>query len=136
MKTLAQVMKAPVITVKPQDSAIDLGHLARRHQIRHFPVVENDRLIGIVTDRTIREATTSPRIFQLLLDLMATVDRVRVEEIINPNVITAPPDMSLPAAAKLMLERKIGCLPVVKDGKLIGIVTRSDVLGALADQAQ
>lgn len=136
MKTLAQVMKAPVITAKPQDTAVDLGHLARRHQIRHFPVVEGDKLVGIVTDRTIREATTSPRIFQLLLDLLATVDRVRVEEIINPNVITGPPDMPLPEAAKLMLERKIGCLPVVKDGKLIGIVTTADVLGALVDQAE
>ena len=136
MKTLAQVMKAPVITVKAQDNAIDLCDLARKHQISHFPVVENDKLVGIVTDRTIREATTSPRIYQLLLDLLATVDRVRIEEIINPNVITAPPDMPLPEAAKLMLERKIGCLPVVKDGKLIGIVTTSDVLGALVDQAQ
>ena len=136
MKTLAQVMTAPVITVKPQDNAIDLGHLARKHQIRHFPVVENDQLVGIVTDRTIREATTSPRIFQLLLDLMATLDHVRVEEIINPQVITAPPDMPLREAAKLMQERKIGCLPVVKDGKLIGIVTTSDVLSALVDQAQ
>lgn len=136
MKTLAQVMTAPVITVKPQDNAIDLCHLARKHQIRHFPVVENDQLVGIVTDRTIREATTSPRIFQLLLDLLATVDHVRVEDIINPQVITAPPDMPLPEAAKLMQERKIGCLPVVKDGKLIGIVTTSDVLDALVDQAQ
>lgn len=136
MKMLAEVMKAPVVTVEGQHTAIDVQRIARRHEIRHFPVVEGDKLIGIVTDRTVREATTSPRIFSLLLDLLATVDRIQVAEIMETSVITAPPDMSLPDAVKLMREHRIGCLPVVQEGRLVGIVTTSDLLVVLAEEAK
>ena len=100
----------------------------------HFPVVEGDKVIGIITDRSLREASTHPAIYNLLLDLLASLDRGRVEQIMIRDVITAPPETSVVDAVKLMREHRIGCLPVVKDGKLVGIVTASDLLWDLAAQ--
>ncbi|MBI4587239.1 MAG: CBS domain-containing protein [Candidatus Rokubacteria bacterium] len=132
MKTVREVMVSPVVTATPRDTLADLFTLSQRRQVRHFPVVENERLVGIVTDRNLREAATHPAVYNLLLDLLASLDRATVEQIMVREVITVTANTSLRDAAKLMRERRVGCLPVVEDGRLIGIVTASDLLGVLA----
>ena len=131
MRTVGQIMKSPVITTKPGETARDLLNLSGQHHIRHFPVVENDQMLGLVTERNIREATVSPRAYGLLLDLLASIDQVLVNDIMVRDVVVASPEMSLREAAQLMVERRIGCLPVLREGKLVGIVTVVDLLGAL-----
>ena len=132
MKTIGQVMKSPVVTAKPGDTLADLITLSRQRRIGHFPGVEGDKVIGIVTDRTLREASTHPAVYNLLLDLLASLDRGLVEQIMIREVVTASPGTPVAEAVKLMREHRIGCLPVVKDGKLMGIVTASDLLWDLA----
>lgn len=132
MKTIGQVMKTPVVTAKPGDTLADLVTLSRQRRIGHFPVVEGDKVIGIVTDRTLREASTHPAVYNLLLDLLASLDRGLVEQIMIRDVITASPETPVTDAVKLMREHRIGCLPVVRDGKLVGIVTAFDLLWDLA----
>lgn len=132
MKTVREVMVSPVVTATPRDTLADLFTLSQRRQVRHFPVVEHERLVGIVTDRNLREAATHPAVYNLLLDLLASLDRATVEQIMVREVVTVTANTSLRDAAKLMRERKVGCLPVVEDGRLIGIVTASDLLGVLA----
>jgi len=130
--TVGEIMKSPVTTAKPSDTAADLIDLTRRHRIRHFPVLENDQLVGIVTDRNLREATTHPRVFSLILDLIASMDRLTVQEIMTHEVVSATPETPLSEAARLMVDRKVGCLPVVKDGRLVGILTHDDLLDVFA----
>lgn len=132
MKTVGQVMKSPVVTAKAGDTLADVVTLSRQRQIGHFPVVEGDRVIGIITDRTLREASTHPAVYNLLLDLLASLDRGLVEQIMIRDVITASPETPVAEAVKLMREHRIGCLPVVRDGKLVGIVTAFDLLWDLA----
>jgi len=132
MKSIGQVMKSPVVTARPGDTLADLVTLSRQRRIGHFPVVEGDKVIGIVSDRSLREASTHPAVYNLLLDLLASLDRGLVEQIMIRNVITTPPDTPVVEAVKLMREHRIGCLPVVRDGKLVGIVTASDLLWDLA----
>ncbi len=132
MKSIGQVMKSPVVTAAPGDTLADLVTLSRQRHMGHFPVVEGDKVIGIITDRSLREASTHPAVYNLLLDLLASLDRGLVEQIMIRDVITAPPETPVVEAVKLMREHKIGCLPVVRDGKLVGIVTASDLLWDLA----
>ena len=132
---VGDIMKAPVITVEPQQTAIEVLRLEREHKITHFPVVKKERLVGIVSDRSVREATTSPMVYQRLLDLLATVDVLPIEQLMETRVITVAPETSVVEAARLLLEHKIGCLPVVKDGRLVGIVTNSDLLQVLDKEA-
>lgn len=134
MKTIGQVMKSPVMTARPGDTLADLVTLSRQRHIGHFPVVEGDKVIGIITDRTLREASTHPAVYNLLMDLLASLDRGLVEQIMIRDVITASPETPVVEAVKLMREHRIGCLPVVRDGKLVGIVTASDLLWDLAAQ--
>ena len=136
MKTVAQVMVSPVVTANPRDTLADIRTLSQRRQIRHVPIVENGKLVGILTDRTLREASTHPAVYNLLLDLLASLDRGTVEEIMirDEEVVTVPPDTSVRSAARLMRERKVGCLPVVQDGRLVGMVTTSDLLAVLSAQ--
>ena len=131
MMKVGDIMKAPVITVEPQQTAIEVLRQGRKHKIRHFPVVQKGRLVGLVSDRSVREATTSPMVYQRLLELLATVDLTSIEQIMETRVITAGPETSVVEAERLLLEHKIGCLPVVKDGQLVGIVTSSDLLQVL-----
>ena len=131
MKTVGMVMKSPVITAKPEDTLAEILKLSGRHQIRHFPVVKNGVLVGIVTDRDLREISTHPAVYNLLLNLLASLDRATLEDIMVRNVISATIDTPLAEAARIMIEKKIGCLPIEKDGQLVGIVTHTDLLAAL-----
>jgi len=136
MRTVAEVMKSPVVTADPRDTLADVRALSQRRQIRHVPVVDDGKLVGIVTDRTLREVSTHPAVYNLLLDLLASLDRGTVEQIMvrGEEVVTVPPDISVKGAARLMRERQVGCLPVVEEGRLVGIVTTSDLLAVLSDQ--
>src|SRR3989304_2298410 len=134
MKAVGQVRKSPVVTAKAGDTLADLVTLSGQRHMGRFPVVEGDKVIGIITDRSLREASTHPAVYNLLLDLLASLDRGLVEQIMIRDVITAAPETPVGDAVKLMREHRIGCLPVVKDGKLVGIVTASDLLWDLATQ--
>ena len=136
MKTVGEVMASPVVTSKPGDALADVVALSQRRRIRHFPVVEEGKLVGIITDRNLREASTHPAIYNLFLDLLASLDRGTVEQIMVREVVTVSPRTSVREAAKLMREHGVGCLPVVKEGKVVGIVTTSDLLRELSAQEE
>ena len=130
-------MKHPVVGVKPRDSAAHARVLMAQHRINQLAVFEGPRLVGIVTDRDLRDAFPS---------LAETVIRSRrrlpegadpsaipVEDVMTHDVLTDEPDTPLADAARLLRRERIGALPVVSGGRVVGIVTRSDLLEALAD---
>jgi acetoin utilization protein AcuB len=106
--------------------------LLRTRKIRHLPVVDAaDRLVGIVTDRDLRQVVFDPRIAAALGEATLTLAALTVREVMTWGVVSVRADSDLRAAAHLMRERKIGALPVVEDGHVVGILTETDVLAAI-----
>jgi len=120
-------MTREVVALPPQSTAGEALALCRERRIRHLPVLADDRLVGIVSDRDLRSATPAlgdPSRAEAL-------GRILVHEVMAREVATAHPDDPIEEAANAMRERKIGCLPVIEDDALVGIVTSSDVMEAL-----
>ena len=131
-------MKHPVHTVKPLDSIQHARELVERHRINQLPVVVDGRLAGIVTDRDLRDAFPSifdsPPFARPKRALTATDPRtVTVHEVMSPNVATVGPADSIAAAARLMRTQRIGALPVVENDRVVGILTRSDILDGFVE---
>lgn len=119
------VMRHPVFTVGPETTLEEAYRFLLEKGIRHLPVVQDGRLVGILTDRDIRLATSH------LNPKGPCPGCTRVEEVMTRGVVTAHPLDPVEEAARVMRERKIGCLPVLEDGELVGIVTGIDLLDAL-----
>jgi len=119
-----EVMHADPITITPQTTLCDAYQLMHEKNIRHLPIMENGQLVGLVTDRDLRLATS--RLAQHPFD-----PKARVREIMSHPVHTAYPNDPVERATQMMLEMKIGCMPVVEESRLVGIVTSADLLAAL-----
>lgn len=129
-------MKRQVLTVKPRDSVRHARELMEKHRVNQIPVVVDGRLAGIVTDRDLRDAF--PSVFASLGAVPRgrksgepDPDVVTVEDVMSANVLTVGPRAPIAEAARLMRHERIGALPVVDGDRLVGIVTRSDLLEAL-----
>ena len=120
-------MKQKVLTLGPEASAFEALRLCRERRIRHIPVVKDERLVGIISDRDLRDA--SPPLGDP--ERVSTMKEIRLEEVMTREVITTHPEDTIVHAAREMYERKIESLPVVDEEKLLGIVTSSDVMRAL-----
>ena len=120
-------MTHEVVTLRPETTAEEALGLSRWKRIRHFPVVEDGRLVGVVSDRDLRSATP------VLGDpgRAAALKEIRVSQTMTREPVTANPRDPIELAANVMRERRIGCLPVVEEGRLVGIITSSDVMEAL-----
>ncbi len=127
-------MKLAVHTVKPLDSVAHARALLEEHRINQLPVVVDGRLVGIVTDRDLRDAARAAQIAATKTGEPETAltnpDEIPVEAVMTPNVLTLLPSDTLEKAASLMRRERIGSVPIVTKGVLEGILTRSDVLGA------
>jgi len=120
-------MTRELVTVVSETTAAEALALCRMNRIRHLPVLEGRRLVGVISDRDLRAATPA------LGDLARAeaLDRIRVADEMARDVATAGPEDPIEDAAMAMYERKIGCLPVVDGEDLVGILTTSDVMRAL-----
>jgi CBS domain-containing protein len=104
--------------------------------IRRLPVVENGRLVGIVTLGDIREASPSAATSLSIYELNYLLSRLTIGQIMTRDPITITPDTSIEAAARLMLEHKIGGLPVVDGTRVVGIITESDIFRLLVTEGE
>jgi CBS domain-containing protein len=129
------LMTSSPITAAPTMPMFEARQLMQRHRIRHLLVVDGDELAGIVTDRDIRLNWPSQATSLSVWELNYLLARVTVGEIMNRAVIRVGPQRDARDAARLMLEHRIGALPITEDGKIIGIVTETDLLRALAEMA-
>ena len=120
-------MTREVVTLSPQDTAKAALALCRERRIRHLPVLEVGKLVGIASDRDLRSSTPA------LGDPVraAALAEILVRDVMAREVVTAVSDDPIEQAANTMRERRIGCLPVVEGGELVGIITASDVMDAL-----
>jgi acetoin utilization protein AcuB len=125
------VMSREVVTIGTSESCLDAVARMQRVRARHLPVVNRDgTLVGIVTDRDLRHLLFSPRMFEVLGSTSVDVllDGVQVAEIMSTGVVTIAPDDRLADAARVMREEKVGSLPVLEQGRVVGILTETDML--------
>jgi acetoin utilization protein AcuB len=120
-------MTREIVTLSPDETAGTALALCRERRIRHLPVLKEGRLVGIVSDRDLRSST--PAIGDA--GRAASLQEIQVEDVMARDVIAALPDDPIEQAANTMRERRIGCLPVLDGGELVGILTASDVMDAL-----
>ena len=117
-------------TADPKMSVSEARELMRRKVIRHLLVTEEERLVGIVTDRDIRLNLPSPATSLSVWEINYLLTRLTVGDVMTKAVITVEPERPIEEAARLMLEHRIGALPVVDGGLLGGILTETDLLRA------
>ncbi len=119
-KVAHEIMTTDVFTVGPQDHANLVRHIMQWKNIHHVPVVNaSDGIVGLLSSKNLEDIDTSIE------------SATRVEDIMQTEVITALPEMNADEAARIMMEQKIGCLPIVYNDKLVGIITRNDIVTRL-----
>jgi acetoin utilization protein AcuB len=129
-------MTRDVITVPPHEKIIDAFELMQGRGIRHLPVIEDGELKGLVTDRDIRLALI-PSPVSTPEDRMYHLGALeRVDEIMATDLITVAPTTTIEEAAKLMAQYKIGAVPVVGQGTLVGILTETDILSVFIEMLE
>jgi len=132
-----QIMTRRTITIGMDDHVRTVRDLFEEHAFHHLLVVEKGKLVGVISDRDLLR-NVSPFLgkFSERSEDMATLNR-RVHQIMTRKPVTISPQMNVQDAARLMLERRVSCLPVVReDGHVVGIVTWRDLLGGLCGVAR
>lgn len=126
-KTVEDLMSRNVLTVHEEDNLGDAESTMERHGFRHVPVVDGERLVGLLTQRDLLRFSASPleaRADQLDAEIKT---RTFVADVMTREITTVQPETPLVQAADLILAGRLGCLPVVSSsGKLVGIVTATD----------
>jgi len=127
-----EIMTSPAIVVSPETTLPVANTLMKENRIRHLPVVDNGRLVGIVSRGDLREASTTAAVNADSYELSFMLSKLTVGKLMTTKVLTVTQDAPIVYVAELMTEHKIACLPVVEtDGSVIGIVTESDLLKML-----
>lgn len=136
MAQLSEIMSRSLITVDKNASLRRARRILDRHRIRHLLVMDGKRLVGIVTDRDLRQAAPSSKSPLTTSEREEFMDELKVVEVMSRTLITASPDTTVREAARVMVSEKIGCLPVVNGNQLVGIVTETDLLEILVREEQ
>jgi acetoin utilization protein AcuB len=121
-------MTEEVLAVETFDSIAIARQLMAKHRVNQLPVLDNDNLVGIVTDRDIRDAYPTSLMIDRTEEIDRFADKVTVEAVMTHDVFIVRPETSLMTAVALLRRHRIGSLPVIKDKTLVGIITRSDIL--------
>lgn len=129
-------MIAPVITVEASSPISAAHHLMKNNNVRRLPVLNNNKLVGIITIGDVREASPSDATTLSIWELNYLWAQLTVEKIMTRDILTVTPETPILDAAQTMLEKKVSGLPVMSDGKLVGIVTESDIFRMLIKSRQ
>ncbi len=125
-------MKRNLITISPDTSVLKAREIIEEHRISHLPITDGKaRLLGIVTDRDLKEAWASPASTLSVYELTYVLQKLAVETIMTRDVITATADMTVERAARILHDNRIGALPVVENDRLVGIITTTDLMEVL-----
>jgi CBS domain-containing protein len=119
-KAVKEIMMSSPVTLKPGDTLQLASDMIFLGSIRHLPVVENGKLLGILSARDVMAVGLKNR--------SALLKSMPIKGVMKKKVITVAPDTPIVEAAHLMADKKIGCLPVLSDGTLVGLVTTTNIL--------
>ena len=127
-----ELMTTDVATIGRNDELTIADDIMKMKRLRHLPVVEEGRLVGMLTQRDLFHAALSTALNFGEKAQKEFLKTVVVKEVMTEEVLTIDPGADVKEAARLLIEHKIGCLPVVENGKLVGLVTETDLLRVIA----
>jgi CBS-domain-containing membrane protein len=126
--TVREIMMGSPVTLKPGDTLDLANDIIAIGRIRHIPVVEEGKLVGLLSERDLLGATAT-RIFGISnKSRSALLKSTRIKDVMKKRVVTVEPDTPIKDAARLMADKKIGCVPVLSDGGVVGLVTTTNIL--------
>jgi CBS domain-containing protein len=127
-KTVRDIMAQNPATLD-RNETLDLAEsIMNLGRIRHMPVVDDGKLVGIVSQRDMFRSALITSLGFGRKTTGALIKTITIEEIMTENVITISPNTSIKEAARQMMDKKIGCLPVLEGDRLVGIITETDML--------
>ena len=120
-------MSKPVITISPDMPITEALNLMKKERIRRAPVVNAGKLAGIVSDKDLLNASPSPVTTLSIWEMNYLLSKVTVSQVMTSNVLTVTEDTPIEQAARIMADNKIGGLPVLRAGHVVGIITETDL---------
>lgn len=120
-------MSKPIISISPDMPISEAMNLMKIEQVRRFPVVKDGKLLGLVSDKDLLNASPSPVTTLSIWELNYLLNKITVSEVMVKNVLTVTEDTPIEQAARIMADNKIGGLPVMRDGGVVGIITETDL---------
>ena len=127
-------MSLSPFTIGPEDSLQTALDLLYKHNVRELPVVEHGRLIGIVTDRDLRQISPSYPVFRDQQEIRCYLQNLKVAAAMTVDPLVVSPETPLVEVAKLLRTYRIGSLPVVEDERLVGLISVTDLLSVFIEQ--
>jgi len=134
MKVRDKMTPNPIV-ISPDTTIAEAVQMMRDHSIRRLPVMSRGKLVGIVTERDLSEVSPSPATSLSVFEINYLLAKTKIKDILpkNSQVITVGPDAFIEEAARLMRVHKVGGIPVMENGKLVGIITETNIFDALID---
>jgi acetoin utilization protein AcuB len=126
-------MSRPVISVSPETPINEALAMFRTEHIRRAPVMKEGKLLGIISERDLLNASPSSATTLSVWELNYLISKVKVKEVMTKKVITVDVDTPIEEAARIMADKKIGGLPVVNAGKVVGMITETDLFKILLE---
>jgi acetoin utilization protein AcuB len=127
-------MSTKPVTITADTPITEALRVMRLSQVRRLPVLDSDgKLVGIVSEKDLLYASPSPATSLSIYEMHYLLSRLLVSELMVKDVITVTPDVPVEEAARIMADHKIGGLPVIENGKLVGIITETDVFTVLLE---
>ncbi len=122
------IMVKEVATLDINDELSLANDIMRLGRIRHLPVVDGPRLVGIISERDLFRSSLAQALGYATKETRDLMKTLRIKDVMVTGVITIPPDTDVCEATKIMMQEKIGCLPVVEDNMMVGLITETDIL--------
>ena len=120
------VMTTNVITVPSSTSIYDARNIMKAHKFRRLPIVDKGKLVGLVTDHSLDQVSPSKATSLSVWELNYLLAKTTLKDVMIKNIVSVTPDMTVEEAVVTAQTNKVGCLPVVEDGKVVGILTTND----------
>ncbi|MBF0380989.1 MAG: CBS domain-containing protein [Magnetococcales bacterium] len=128
-----RIMVRKVITIKSDTTLTEITQLMEDQGINHLPVVEGNKLLGLVTEDEVKLAAPSPVSTLSVSEANYLLSKITAKKIMRSEVITCSPETLVEEAGLLLRQKKISCLPVIEQGGLVGIITTGDMLDFFLD---
>jgi acetoin utilization protein AcuB len=124
---IGERMSRPVVTIPPDLPIAEALDLMKREHIRRCPIIDDGKLVGIISDKDLLNASPSPVTTLSIWEMHYLLSKITVSEVMTKNVLTVAEDTPIEEAARIMADNKIGGLPVMRDRVVVGIITETDL---------
>jgi acetoin utilization protein AcuB len=124
---IGERMSRPVVTIPPDLPIAEALGLMKREHIRRCPIIDDGKLVGIISDKDLLNASPSPVTTLSIWEMHYLLSKITVSEVMTKNVLTVAEDTPIEEAARIMADNKIGGVPVMRDRVVVGIITETDL---------